>query len=339
MTTITPELRSKIERRARRAWKRRLEGSAHSVTRVSDVTDTSLKYRLPYTPDYYGSERIDVILKPDGSLDIDPKTTGLIDVLTNNDIKRLKKHGDSVRAYVLTKSDAKAGKTGLFSKGELKVGDTLDLKSAIDLTSREAAVEKVRGGERVFVVELTADQIESYGYDNNFSASKFTVVEELDPVKDLGFTTGLYDCLTKVDVENLRKRKHTGRVRAYKYTDKNAESPIQTPKIKYVPGQDYEIKDADTGESSACHKGINVADVEWCKKSGHGEKRIFAFEFDVTDIAAIPTHTDGKFRLHRCRCVEELDPTTFEPITPPAGPADDSDKKKGLLDRLFGSQQ
>lgn len=326
MTTIAPELRSKIERRAKRAWKRRREGSADQVTRVSDVTDTSLKYRLPYTPDYYGSERIDVILKPDGSLEIDPKTTGLIDVLVNDDIKRLKKHGDRVRAYYVVKS------------AQLKIGDVVDSKPAANLTSRHASVDKVKGGERVFVVELMADQIENYGYDNNFSASKFTVVAELDPVKDLGFTVGLIDCLTKADVELLRKKKHNGRVRAYKYTDKNAESPIHSPKIKYVPGQDYEIKDADTDESSRCHSGINVADVEWCKKNGRGESRMFAFEFDAADIAAIPTNTDGKFRLHRCRCVEELDPQTFKPLPPPAPVDDQGDsKKKGIFDRLFGS--
>lgn len=332
MTTMTAELRSKIERRARRAWKRRREGAAESVTRVSDVTETSLKYRLPYTPDYYGSERIDVILKPDGSLEIDPKTTGLIDVLTNDDIKRLKKHGDRVKAYYVIKD---AG---------LKIGDVVDSKPAADLTSRHAAVDKVKGGERVLVVELLADQIENYGYSNNFSASKFSVTGELDPQKDLGFTTGLIDCLTKADVEGLRKKKHSGKVRAYKYTDANAESPIQTPKIKYVPGQDYEIKDADTGESSNCHKGINVADAEWCKR--YNNQRIFAFEFDVSDIAAIPTNTDGKFRLHRCRCVEELDPKTFQPIVPvpanpppppPPPPADEPEQKKSIFDRLFGT--
>jgi len=30
-------------------------------------------------------------------------------------------------------------------------------------------------------------------------------------------------------------------------------------------------------------------------------------EFTAADIAAIPTATDGKFRLFRCRVVEELD--------------------------------
>lgn len=376
MTTITAELRTKIERRSKRAWKRRREGSNEAVTRISDVTETSLNYRLPYTPDYYGQERIPVILKPDGTLEIDPKTTGMIDFLTDAVVAKLKKHGGEVRAYALTKADAKAGKTGIFSKGELKVGDGLDLKTGIDLISREAAVARVTGEDRVFVIEMKADDIENYGYGSDFRASKFTVVAELDHQTDLGFTTGLFDCITKADVEKLRKKKHIGKVRAYKYTTKDAESPVRTgvsEKIKYEAGKHYEVKDADTGVSSSCHRGINVADIDWCKANGQSGSRMFAFEFDMKDIAAIPTSTDGKFRLHRCLCVEEVDPTTFAPLAPPApvaptpapiepmlpavvapvdvqapaAPAeptvvtpavvDQPKPKKGFFDRLFGS--
>ena len=335
MTTITPELKTKIERRARRAWNSKSAGASKRVHRVSDVTDTSLNYRLPYTPDYYGSEKVVVLLNPDGSLTVDPKTAGLLDFLFDDDVKRLKKHGDKIRAYALTKADAKAGKTGIFSKGELKVGDVLDLKTGIEIISRASATNKVIGGDRVFVVEVEADDVDfSYG---DVRASQFTVVDELDPVKDLGFTTGLLDCQTKSDVESLNKKKHTGRIRAYKYTTKDAESPIHAPKIKYTPGQTYEIKDADTSPSSQCHKGINVADAAWCKQNGKGDSRVFAFEFDMADIAALPASTDGKFRLHRGLCVEEVDPKTFKPLDPPpAAPADQDKPEKGFLGRIFG---
>jgi len=336
VATITAELKLKIERRARRAWNRRLAGSTKQVHRVSDVTDVTLNYRLPYTPDYYGSEKVVILLNPDGSLTIDPKTTGLIDFLSDDDVKRLKKHGDRIRAYVLTKADAKARKTGIFSKGELKVGDALDLKTGIELISRAAAGNKATAEDRVFAIEVEADDVDfSYG---DVRAQKFTVVNELNHVTDLGFTAGFVDCLTKADVEKLRKKKHIGRVRAYKYTTKDAESPLQTPKIKYVPGQTYEIKGANTDESSNCHTGINVADAEWCKQNGKGDSRVFAFEFDVADIAAIPTSTDGKFRLHRCLCVEEIDPKTFKPLpNQPSNPTEDQDQdKRGFLGRIFG---
>jgi hypothetical protein len=313
MTTITAELRTKIERRAKRAWKRRREGSKDPITRVSDVTEMSLKYRLPYSPDYYGAEKVVVILKADGTLEVDPKTTGLIDILLKDDIKLLKKHGGEVRAYMLVKSGTTWG-----------VGSTYQYKSD-PLKSMEQCLDQVVGGDHVYAVEAEADDLTLGFYDtDDFTAREFEVKSELDPAKHLGFTTGLLDCLTKADVERLRKKKHTGRVRAYKYTTKDAESPVRTgasEKIKYEVGKYYEIKDADTDEGSNCHKGINVANVAWCRPNNGNGQRMFAFEFDMKDVAAIPSNTDGKFRVHRCLCVEELDPTTFKALPPAPAPA------------------
>lgn len=68
MPTITPELRSKIERRAKRAWRRRRDGSSKGISRISDVADNELKYRLPYSPDYYGKEKIRVVRHDDGTI-------------------------------------------------------------------------------------------------------------------------------------------------------------------------------------------------------------------------------------------------------------------------------
>jgi hypothetical protein len=246
MVTISPTLQDKIERRAKRAWRRRASGSPKRISRITNVTDDALTYRVPYTPDYYGKESVQVVLK-DGGIVVDPPSTGL------------------------------------------------------------------------------------------------------------------FDLLTKADVVLLRTKNHLGRVRAYKYTNKDAESPFQSPKLKYEPGKTYEIKDADTDPSSHCHKGVNVADVAWTMSSCSGDQRVFAFEFEMKDIAAIPTSTDGKFRLHRCICVEELDPKTFEPLKPvPKSPQDDLDdliapdeepkieatrvvlpvperpKKRGLFERLLG---
>jgi len=210
-------------------------------------------------------------------------------------------------------------------------------KKADKLLSRDQCVSQVRPDQHVYVIDLSGIDIADVGSDH-IMAGNFTVTSELDPVKDLGFTKGLFDLQTKDDVISLRKKRHLGRVRAYKYTSKDAESPVQVPKIKYEVGKDYEIKDADTDPGSNCHKGINVADAAWAKQSATGESRVFAFEFEMDDIAAIPTHTDGKFRVHRCLCVAELDPKTLKPFKKPleSGAKVVKPKKKGFIDKLLG---
>jgi hypothetical protein len=412
---LTPVLRGKIERRAKRAFRRFDEGDSARQHRISGVTKDSLKYRLSKAGSY-----VEVVRKDDGSVVVDPPTTGLIELLTNRDIERLQNHVGEVQGYVrvppqkkmlvvgeilasqyfiesreraaeklqpdqrifkvqanasaIEKDKIESDKVLLnsleilaeldlvkefgYTDGLLEIAtrnDTRKLKKHLGtvraymlvkagttygvlphayvqrsepLKSREQCVAECEAGDHVYVVETDyADLALGASVTDDFTAREFMITAELSEA-EMGFTAGLLDCLTKADVLKLQKKKHRGRVRAYKYTTKDAESPIQSPKIKYVPGQIYEIKDADTGPDSGCHKGINVADVAWCKKNGGTGSRMFAFEFDIADIAAIPTATDGKFRLHRCLCVEELDPETFKPLDPAP--------KKGILDRLFG---
>jgi len=371
MVMISPELRDKIERRAKRAWKRKREGDkSYKPHRISNVTDDELEYRVPYTPDYYGKEKVRVVKKDDGTIVVDPPTTGLIDLKKKDDVERIKKHAGEIRGYVRVKPKSKA----------LSVGQVVT--SQYQVKSREQIADEVKGDDRVFVVGSHAnDVIEVKGA--HILLNSLIVEDELDLEKDFGFTSGLLDCRSKTDVVRLRDGKHRGRVRAYKYTTKDAESPVQHPKLKYEPGKSYEIKDADTDPASRCHKGINVADIEWAKRHVYNHGRIFAFEFDVEDIAAVPTDTDGKFRVHRCLCVEEIDPKTLSPIKAaktkqktdearqetkllpaPKSPQDDLDdltapsdkeptvpapeetlgegrpkkKKKGFFERLFGKK-
>jgi len=345
MVTISPTLQTKIERRARRAFGRHDESDSYRSHRITSITKDALKYRIPRS----GRKTVDVIRKDDGTIVVDPPTTGLIDVLTRDDIKRLKNHEGEVRAYMLVKAGTTYAPTTYVQKSE-------------PLKSRAQCVDQIKVGDHVYVVEVDYDDLYLASSDTgDFTAREFEITGELDPEKDLGFTTGLFDLQTKVDVESLRKKKHLGRVRAYKYTNKDAESPVQSPKLKYVPGKDYEIRDANTNpDEGNCHKGINVADIEWVKGyTKSGDNRIFAFEFEMDDIAAIPTRTDGKFRVHRCKCVEELDPKTLKPIKPaPRSPQDDLEdltapeetiekpkkpkkekkerKKRGILDKLLG---
>jgi len=165
MTTLTAELKSKIERRSKRAWRRRRDGSTKSISRISDVTDDELKYRLPYSPDYYGKEKVRVVRGPDGAIEVDPKTKGLIDCLAKSDLEKVKRHGGTVRAYTTTKADAQAGRVGILAKATLAIGQDFVLKSGIELKSRQQCIDSVVPGDRVFSVEFQADGIDNHTLD------------------------------------------------------------------------------------------------------------------------------------------------------------------------------
>jgi hypothetical protein len=256
-------------------------------------------------------------------------TDGLIDLLAVGDIEKIKKHTDKFHAYVRVKPKGKALTVGKRVTKQYQVADL------------DKVVSEVTRDDKVYRIEADVSKVVQFHGNSSIEVKGVLVVAELDPEKDLGFTSGLLDCQTKDDVLKLQKNKHFGRVRAYKYTDKDAESPIMSPKLKYVPGKDYEIKDANTDPASNCHTGINVADYSWAKGNTHGENRLFAFEFDVEDIAAVPTYTDGKFRVKRCKCIEEIDVKTGKPIAPPPRPLETNVKKvkkKGFMEKLFGSK-
>jgi hypothetical protein len=351
--TITPALKTKIERRARRAFSRFDEGDQSRQHRISSVTKDSLTYRIPRS----SKNTVPVVRRDDGTIVVDPPTTGLIDVLVQADMKRLKKHGGAVRAYMLVKAGGNI----------YYVASTYQQKSDL-LRSRAECVEHIKSGDRVFVVETNHDDLTLATYETDaFTARSFKVTAELDHEKDLGFTTGLYDCRTLADVEQLRKRKHLGRVRAYKHVTKDLKSPHQTSTaLQYKIGEMVEVKDAVTNEKTDCAAGINLAAPVWClshmKKAEHKDDRALAFEFDMEDLAAVPVNTDGKFRVFRALCVEEVDTKDFKPLPPPPmlpalvepDPAEPTDKrskskgkakpkadpkpkkKRGIIDKLLG---
>ncbi len=71
--------------------------------------------------------------------------------------------------------------------------------------------------------------------------------------------------------------------------------------ITYKIGEAYEVKDANTDEKVSCAKGINLATFDWCLRELEPGYRVLVAEFEAKDIAAIPTATDGKFRVYRCK--------------------------------------
>ena len=97
-----------------------------------------------------------------------------------------------------------------------------------------------------------------------------------------------------------------GLIRAYKLVNEYGKGPYHGG-IKYEVGQAYEVAEADTDETHQCATGINLATLSWCAQSWRRGYRILVAEFTAADIAAIPNATDGKFRVHRCNIVGEVD--------------------------------
>jgi len=121
-----------------------------------------------------------------------------------------------------------------------------------------------------------------------------------------------------------------GPIRAYKLVNAASVGPFNGG-ITYEVGACYEVPNACTDVSEQCAAGISLATLDWCLKEWQQGYRVFVAEFYATDIAAIPTATDGKFRVHRCRIVAEKDLTGLIPgmadrATPEPGTGGEDDE-------------
>jgi len=105
-----------------------------------------------------------------------------------------------------------------------------------------------------------------------------------------------------------------GKVRAYKLVTAEGYGPFNGG-VHYEVGKTVECEDADTDPDSQCAAGINVATLDWCLVNWREGYRVLLVEFAARDIASIPTATDGKFRLSKCRVVREVD--ISEMVNPP----------------------
>jgi len=97
-----------------------------------------------------------------------------------------------------------------------------------------------------------------------------------------------------------------GKIRAYKLIKENGEGPYQGG-IVYEIGKSVSVKNACTDETQQCAAGISLATLDWCIKEWQEGYKILIAEFTRKDIAAIPTATDGKFRVSKCKIVGEKD--------------------------------
>jgi uncharacterized protein YjbI with pentapeptide repeats len=97
-----------------------------------------------------------------------------------------------------------------------------------------------------------------------------------------------------------------GQIRAYKLVTKDNTGPYY-PKITYTKGKTYTVENANTDVNIHCAKGISLATLDWCMKEWKPGYKILIAEFIRDDIACVPTSTDGKFRVHKCKIVGEKD--------------------------------
>ncbi len=104
----------------------------------------------------------------------------------------------------------------------------------------------------------------------------------------------------------LMLRDQPGTIHAYKLVTADGVGPFNGG-ITYEVGGTYEVLAANADALTACGAGINVATLDWCLREWAPGYRILIAAFEAKDIAAIPTATDGKFRLYRCRIVGEKD--------------------------------
>ena len=103
-----------------------------------------------------------------------------------------------------------------------------------------------------------------------------------------------------------------GKIRAYKLVNAEKMGAYHNKGvygsgigIKYEIGVAYEVTDVDTDLAHDCGAGINLATLDWCMREWRQGYRILVAEFEAKDIVAIPTATDGKFRVSRCTIVGE----------------------------------
>jgi hypothetical protein len=109
-----------------------------------------------------------------------------------------------------------------------------------------------------------------------------------------------------------------GAIRLYKLVTAGGSGPFNGG-ITYRVGESYAVTDANTDSTIDCGAGINVATLDWCLSNWQDGYRVLVVEFTKADIAAIPTATDGKIRLHRCSVVSEKDITAL--VTKPISEA------------------
>jgi len=98
-----------------------------------------------------------------------------------------------------------------------------------------------------------------------------------------------------------------GLVRAYKLVTAEGRGPTYSSLVYSIDAEITPDIPANTDELVRCGTGINLGDCVWVTAKWKPGYRILICEFTAADIAAIPIGSDGKFRVHRCKVVGEVD--------------------------------
>lgn len=110
---------------------------------------------------------------------------------------------------------------------------------------------------------------------------------------------------TVVTKDNLRSVYNGFRwttLRAFKYTRPNGSSPVKPkhqPKLTCKKGAFLEVQEANTDYRATCAAGVNVGTEAWCRQEMRKGDKLWAVEFQGTDIACVPGGSNGNFRLYR----------------------------------------
>ena len=100
-------------------------------------------------------------------------------------------------------------------------------------------------------------------------------------------------------------REQVGPLRAYKLVNECGEGSIHGGRV-YEIGKQYEVNDASQDPFEHYGSGIHLATLDWCIEKWRPGQRILVAEFLPADISGIPAGGDGKFRVYRCRFLDEL---------------------------------
>ena len=96
-----------------------------------------------------------------------------------------------------------------------------------------------------------------------------------------------------------------GVMRAYKLVTDDYTGPHYRG-LNYQVGREVSEK-ANTDPDIECSYGISLATLDWVLANWSPSQRVLLVEFDRADLAAVPYNSDGKFRVHRCKVLEEMD--------------------------------
>ncbi|MFH0938217.1 MAG: hypothetical protein V1899_02915 [Planctomycetota bacterium] len=90
-----------------------------------------------------------------------------------------------------------------------------------------------------------------------------------------------------------------GSMVSYKLTNQRDEG-IFNGGLIYADNAELLVADANTDPNQTCASGINVGTLAWVLKNYEPSHRVKVIHHIASDIACIPTTTDGKYRLSRC---------------------------------------